>query len=66
MMGLIQMKPLLPRMMLAPQSMLWKWFLQRFTSEGGTVTSVPCVSWGWESETEEREARKGRGPGKGR
>ena len=43
--NVIQMYPLFPKMMLAPQSRLWKWFLHRFTSAGGTHIRVPCVSY---------------------
>lgn len=44
--GAIHMKPLLPRITDAPQVRLWKWVFRRFTSDGNTLTKIPCESCG--------------------
>lgn len=43
--GDIHMKPLLPRITDAPHVRLWKWVLLRFTSDGNTLTNIPCDNW---------------------
>ena len=44
-------------MTLAPQSMLWKWFLQRFTSDGGTVMRQPFFNCRYVITNREREGK---------